>query len=85
LGRWERMLGRYAELQVRASGHVEELLAAGEVDADSEPDALAELLDPARRREPTSQLADKTAAWRGSCSSSPRAMGSRSVSACGRT
>jgi hypothetical protein len=32
LGRWERMLGRYAELQVRASAHVEELLAAGAPD-----------------------------------------------------
>jgi hypothetical protein len=32
LGRWERMLARYAELQVRASGHVEELLAAGAPD-----------------------------------------------------
>ena len=32
LGRWERMLGCYAELQVRASEHVEELLAAGAPD-----------------------------------------------------
>jgi hypothetical protein len=32
LGGWERMLARYAELQVRASGHVEELLAAGAPD-----------------------------------------------------
>jgi Phosphotransferase enzyme family len=32
LGPWERMLARYAELQVRASGHVEELLAAGAPD-----------------------------------------------------
>jgi hypothetical protein len=32
LVRWERMLARYAELQVRASGHVEELLAAGAPD-----------------------------------------------------
>jgi hypothetical protein len=29
LARWERMLGLYAEVQVRASGHVEELLGAG--------------------------------------------------------
>jgi hypothetical protein len=32
LGRWARMLARYAELQVRASGHVDELLAAGAPD-----------------------------------------------------
>lgn len=32
VARWERMLGCYAELQVRAAGHVEELLAAGAPD-----------------------------------------------------
>jgi hypothetical protein len=32
LRRWERMLGLYAELQVRACGHVDELLAAGAPD-----------------------------------------------------
>jgi len=37
LGRWERMLGCYAELQVRASAHVEELLAAGAPDPPLEP------------------------------------------------
>jgi len=34
LGRWERMLGCYAELQVRASAHVEELLAATDAASD---------------------------------------------------
>jgi hypothetical protein len=32
LGRWERMLESYAELQVRASAHVEELVGAGAPD-----------------------------------------------------
>jgi hypothetical protein len=32
LGRWERMLGLYAQLQVRTGAHVEELLAAGAPD-----------------------------------------------------
>ncbi|MEP6642108.1 MAG: hypothetical protein ABJB93_09405, partial [Gaiellales bacterium] len=32
LARWERMVGRYAELQVRASTHLDELLAAGAPD-----------------------------------------------------
>ncbi len=32
LDRWQRMLGVYAEVQVRAAGHVEELLAAGAPD-----------------------------------------------------
>jgi Ser/Thr protein kinase RdoA (MazF antagonist) len=55
LRRWERMLSLYAELQVRACGHVSELLSAGAPDRrPAELRGLFERLVAAERRLPAS-------------------------------
>ncbi len=69
LDRWERMLGRYADLQVRACGHVDGLLAAGAPDRrPAELRGLFERLVEAERALPASSetfSADEHARLRG--------------------